>query len=58
MLRMTNDYKEEKITTIRKFGNLKFENVPRILLFQKHLLNYSWHQKYLAESFKVFLNYF
>ncbi len=38
MLRMTNDYKEEKITTMGKLGNLKFENMPRLLLLQKKIV--------------------
>jgi hypothetical protein len=35
MLRMTNDYKEDKITIMGKLGNLKIENMPRLLLPQK-----------------------
>lgn len=56
MLRMTNDYKEEKISTPRKLGNLKI--CQDYCYFKKKLSNYFWHQKYIVESFKVFLNYF
>jgi hypothetical protein len=38
MLRMTNDYKEETITTLGKLGNLKFENMPKLLLLQKKIV--------------------